>query len=306
MVTDLWLHNLRTLRGAGSLRYVAVAAVVWLLWHTLAGALGCAALLLLAKVAWWWAQLTRTLHRRLPTGQLVTVGHTESGELAIRDTDEVWLPRGSATTVQRIGSVTIVNGRAVSAVVPTALLTDADAAYLEGHGSATPAQAATDVAPDLPLSVELDERRQGEMVVARRRSYLLSGEFAMVLALPAVACAVMAFVARPQTTLIATLALYLPVAFALAAMQRSCEALRRAYPVGHTLRALVDEDGLVLTMVHGALRIRWSEYDAHRLRARTLELRTRKGRPLGNLTVPLELFTAEALQLLRTAVPRSF
>ena len=162
------------------------------------------------------------------------------------------------------------------------------------------------MAPDLPLSVELDERRQGEMVDARRRSYLLSGEFAMVLALPAVACAVMAFVARPQTTLIATLALYLPVAFALAAMQRSCEALRRAYPVGHTLRALVDEDGLVLTMVHGALRVRWSEYDAHRLRARTLELRTRKGRPLGNLTVPLELFTAEALQLLRTAVPRSF
>ena len=83
-------------------------------------------------------------------------------------------------------------------------------------------------------------------------------------------------------------------------------SLRRAYPVGHTLRARADEDGLVLTMVHGALRVHWSDFDAHRLRGRSVELRTRKGRPLGNVTLPVDLFTPLSLQLLQTAVPRSF
>jgi hypothetical protein len=52
--------------------------------------------------------------------------------------------------------------------------------------------------------------------------------------------------------------------------------------------------------------VHWSDYQAHRLRPPVIELRTRKGRPLANLTLPLELFTPEALQVLRSAVPRSF
>ena len=98
----------------------------------------------------------------------------------------------------------------------------------------------------------------------------------------------------------------IPIAFALNAMQRSCAALRRAYPIGHTLRARADEGGLALTLVHGTLRVPWTDYEAHRLRERTVELRTRKGRPLSNLTLPAALFTPEALRVLRSAVPKSF
>lgn len=306
MVTDLWRHNLQTLRGPEIFRYVGAGAVVLLLWHHLIGAVLVTGALLLGRVAWWWIRLTRNLSRRLPTGQVIHVGHTPAGDLVIRDTDEVWLPRGSATSVQRIGSVTMVHGRAVGAIVPTALLTDDDAAFLEGHGAAPPEQPATDEPLDLPLSVALTERMQDDLVEARRRSYLRSGELGIVVALPILLFATTVFLARPVTTLAVTAACCVPVAFALNAMQRSGAALRRAYPVGHALRARADEDGLVLTMVHGALRVHWSEYEAHRLRARTVELRTRKGRPLGNLTLPLELFSPAALQLLRTAVPKSF
>lgn len=306
MVTDLWRHNLRTLRGPGILRYVGAGAVVLLLWHNMVGALVVAGVLLLGRVGWWWARLSRNLTRRLPVGQVIHVGHTPAGELVIRDTDEVWLPRGSATSVQRIGSVTMVHGRAVGAIVPTALLTDEDAAFLEGHGAVPPEQPATEEALALPLSVDLSKQVQDDMVEARRRSYLRSGEFGMVVALPVLLFVTTVFIARPQTTLAVTAACCIPIAFALNGMQRSCAALRRAYPVGHTLRARADEDGLVLTLVHGALRVHWSDYEAHRLRVRTVELRTRRGRPLRNLTLPVALFTAEGLQVLRTAVPKSF
>ena len=306
MVTDLWRRDLRTLRGAGLLRFAAPACVVLLLWHNVVGALTVAGLLLLGRVAWWRVRLTRNLGRRLPTGQVVSVGHTSSGDLVIRDTDEVWLPRGSATAVERIGSVTVVHGRAVGAIVPTALLSDADAAFLEGHATTVPEQAATDEPLDLPLSVEISGQVQTDLVEARRRSYLVSGEFAMVVALPLLVFVITVLLATPQTTLLVTAVLSIPIAFALGGMQRSCTGLKRAYPVGHTLRARADEDGLVLTMVHGALRVHWSDFDAHRLRGRTVELRTRKGRPLGNVTLPLDLFTPLSLQLLRTAVPRSF
>jgi hypothetical protein len=306
MVTDLWLHDLRTLRGAGLLRFAAPGCVVLLLWHNVVAALTVVGVLLLGRVAWWWIRLTKNLGKRLPTGQVVSVGHTSTGDLVIRDTDEVWLPRGSATAVERIGSVTVVHGRAVGAVVPTALLSDADAAFLEGHAATVPEQPPTDEPLDLPLSVEISEQVQTELVEARRRSYLLSGEFGMVVALPLLVFAITVILARPLTTLLVTAVLSIPIAFALGGMRRSCAGLRRAYPVGHTLRARADEDGLVLTMVHGALRVHWSDFDAHRLRERTVELRTRKGRPLGNVTLPLDLFTPLSLQLLRTAVPRSF
>ncbi|GAA2168748.1 hypothetical protein [Pedococcus bigeumensis] len=128
----------------------------------------------------------------------------------------------------------------------------------------------------------------------------------MVVALPVLLFLATVFVARPQTTLALTAACCIPIAFALNGMQRSCAALRRTYPVGHTLQGQADEAGLVLTLVHGALRVPWSDFQAHRLRPPVIELRTRKGRPLGNLTLPLALFTPEALQVLRTAVPPSF
>jgi hypothetical protein len=306
MVTDLWRHNLRTLRGLGILRYVGAGAVVLLLWHTVVGALVVAGVLLLGRMGWWWARLTWNLTRRLPIGQVVHVGHTRAGELVVRDTDEVWLPRGSANSVQRIGSVTVIHGRAVGAIVPTALLTDEDAAFLEGHGALPQERPATDEALPLPLSVELSKQVQDDMVEARRRSYLRSGELSVVVALPVLLFVTTVFIAKPQTTLVVTAACCIPIAFSLNGMQRSCAALRRAYPVGHTLRARADEDGLALTLVHSTLRVHWTDYEAHRMRARTVELRTRKGRPLGNLTLPSALFTADALHVLRSAVPKSF
>jgi hypothetical protein len=306
MVTDLWLHDVRTLRGRRLLSYLAAGWVVLLVWHDVVGTLAVVALLILGRVAWWWVRLTRRMAKRLPTGQVVSVGHTEGGDLVIRDTDEVWLPRGSALTVERIGSVTIAHGRTVSAVVPTVLLSDEDAAFLEGHGTQAPAQTATDEPPDLPLSVEITEQIQDDLVRARRQSYLWSGEFGITLVTPLLLFALMVAIAEPRTTLIAVLVVSIPVALGLNTTRTSCGGLRRLFPVGHVLRAGADEDGLVLTMVHGTPRLRWSEFQAHRLRERTLELRTRKGRALRNVTLPRDLFTPMSLQLLTLAVPRSF
>ena len=159
---------------------------------------------------------------------------------------------------------------------------------------------------NLPLSVEISEQVQVDLVGARRRSYLLSGEFGMVVSMPLLVFVVMMLVAAPQSTLIATALLSIPIVFALNGMQRSCAALAAAYPVGHILRARADVNGLVLALVHGALRVHWSDFEAHRLRGRTIELRTRKGRPLANVTLPVGLFTDEAMRVLRGAVPRTF
>ncbi|KRF24429.1 hypothetical protein ASG95_07735 [Phycicoccus sp. Soil803] len=306
MVMDLWVREVRR-RWAARPYWVLMAGFVTLLVvHRFLVVAAVVVVLLAARILWWWTRLTRTLGRRLPDGQLVSVSRTADDQLLIRDSDEVWLPRGSAVLVERIGSMTVVHGRAISAYVPSALLSEADAAFLEGHGASAPAHETTEAAPDLPLSVELTPQVQAAMVAARRRSYLRSGEFGIVVAPLVMLVALSAFLAKPATTLLVAVACCLPMAVALNGMQRSCAALRRAYPVGHTLRARVDEDGLVLTMVHGALRVRWADYEAHRLGPRVVELRTRKGRPLRNLTLPLELFTPEAFQLLCTAVPTSF
>lgn len=306
MVSDLWWANVRSLYGPKGLRYLLAGLVVLTLWRNVVAALAVIGLLVLARMGAWWVRLARTMSKRLPDGQVVSVGHTSGGELVIRDTDEVWLPRGSAVTVQRIGSVTIVHGRSVTAVVPTDLLTDEDTAFLEGHGTEPPPGAATDAPPGLPLSLEITAGVQDDLVRARRRSYLRSGEFGVLLLLPVLLFVVMVAIAEPRTTLVTVLVTSIPAAFGLAGLQRSCAALRRTFPVGHTLRAGADEDGLVLNVVHGALRMGWSDFQAHRLGRRTVELRTRKGRPLSNLTLPREIFTPAGLQLVTAAVPRSF
>lgn len=306
MVRDLWWHGVRTLRGSRLLGYLAAASVLLAVWHDVLATLAVVALLLLGRVAWWWIRLNRTLTKRLPTGQVVSVGRTTGGDLVIRDTDEVWLPRGSALTVERIRSVTLVHGRAVSAVVPTVLLSEEDAAFLEGHGTQAPTVPATDEPLDLPLSVEITTQVQDDLAHARRRSYLLSGEFGIVLVLPLLLLALMGPIAEPRTTLVTLLVVSIPAALGLNGMQQSCAGLRRAFPVGHVLRAGADERGLVVTMVHGALRLRWSEFEGHRVRDRTVELRTRKGRALRNVTLPRGLFTPPSLLLLTTAVPRAF
>ena len=308
MVTDTWLYLLRTQGLVVLPGVVVVGTVVLFLSHSPAAALATIGVLAVVRVGLWWARQTRAMRKRLPDGQVVSVGHTPTGDLVIRDTSEVWLPRGSIRSVVRIGSVTVLQGRAINTLVPTALLSDADAAFLEGHADGLPVSDRTDDALVLPLSTRITPRVQADLLHAYRRSFFASGEFGIVAAVPVLALVLSVLVGKTLTPLFLFVFLFccFPAGLQLARVERVLSVVKDSFPVGHTLGARLDVDAMVLGFPHGALRLPWSRYQAHRLRPRTIELRTRKGRPLANTTLPLELFTPEALQVLRTHVPKAF
>jgi len=85
MVMDLWVREVRR-RWAARPYWVLMAGFVTLLVvHRFLVVAAVVVVLLAARILWWWTRLTRMLGKRLPDGQLVSVGRTADDQLLIRD-----------------------------------------------------------------------------------------------------------------------------------------------------------------------------------------------------------------------------
>lgn len=307
MVRQLWWRDLVRVH----LGRLATSAIVgWVLGAVIgnqSAALTLGALFPVMLACWSWIRLTVAMRRRLPLGQRVSV--TVSGDrLLIADTDQVWLGRGSATSVERIGAATAIFGRTFSVIVPTAVLQEDQATFLVGYG-ALPADVPHVPEPMRGPGVVVTEPLLAQLVAARRRSYLRSGEFGVIVVGAALVAGLALYLVAITASLVALALLLLPALFALAVMRSLANgetALRQAHPVGSTLAVHVDDDGLQVSRAMETIHTDWPDWQGLRVEPQTVELRTRPGRPLANLTLPRSLFSADDLALVRRHVPRQF
>lgn len=305
MVREVAWRDVKVLRG----RVLTAAWLGWLVGVVVAnnsvGLAGAAAAAFLFTARRWWL-VRRLLSRHLPVGQAVKV--SVSGDtLAIHATDEVWLPRGSVTKVERLGAATVVFGRTVSTIVPSAALTQDHAAFLEGHAPIPdePAEPVPEAGHETAVTAELLET----LARARRRSYLRSGVLGVHVFTGLLVSGVALGVAISENSPGFLVLLLVPALSALAVhrdLRRGTRALVEAHPIGSSLAVHVDADGLRVTRAHGTVGTPWATWQAVRTRPETVELRMRPGQPLSNLTLPRALMSAADIDLVRERVGREF
>lgn len=274
-----------------------------------------AALALVGAVGWalvHWVRIGRSLREGLGVGQRVTVAHADTGEPAVVVTDEtgeVSLGRGSALVVTRFRGVVSFHGRQLSFVLPTELVTDAEAAFLEGRAARPDGPADDDVPPsDLAGSLTVTEQVQRAVTDAVSRAVLTSADmlFPLVAGVGVLAVGA-ASGARPILVLGGVMvAWYVLAAVRTAARVR--RGIRAAYSVGRTVHAEVDADALTTQLGAVVHRVHWSTYDARRVSDGAVVLR-RRGRsfsPAVFEVLPRGLFDDAAIGHLSGAVRRTF
>jgi len=179
LVHDLMFQLIASPRGRRRLLALAVVSLVigrlggsWLLGANLT------AVAAVVQLLYWRIQMGRSMRRGLGVGQRVAVAYADSGELTVADvTGQIWLPRSSAFIVLRKGDIVTVLGRATSFVLPGELLTEADIAFLEGHGEAP--EEPTTPGPPLPLALEVTPAVQSQIVEGATRVIATSADFLM-------------------------------------------------------------------------------------------------------------------------------
>lgn len=269
----------------------------------------------LGQVCWWWLQTRNYARNGLGVGQDIRVDYAASGEIGLTDsTGEYWLPRGSAMAVVRFRGNVNVYGRTLSFVVPTEVFTDADAAFLEGHGEEP--HEPTTPGPDLPLSLTMTADIQQRTVAAATSQLVRSADFLQpwISGLGVVAfVAVVGFaVAGPagavKAGLVAALIMGGLASGTLFRLSRTRASLRAAYATGQTIRGRVDVDGMVLSLPHGTQSFEWRQFSRVRVTRDAVLLRKQRRVLAGDgmVVLPVRLFDDAALGALVAAVPRRF
>ena len=262
----------------------------------------------LGQIWWWWFRTGAAMRAGLGVGQSLRVDYADSGEIAITDiTGQIWLPRGSAYRVVRYRGNITVGGRAVSFILPGEMLTDVDAAFLEGHGAEP--QEATTHGPNLPLSLEMTADRQERLIAAGTAVVVRSADFLVPWLVTApVVIGITALVGSPRAIALAVAFCALCAYPGLRGLGRTRSRIRSAYPIGRTIRAGVSRERMVLSLPHSTRTMEWSEYIGLRVTSDAVLLRKTR-RPLAADTtavLPVDLFNAVALADLAVAVPGRF
>jgi hypothetical protein len=260
-----------------------------------------------AQVAWWWVRTDAGMRAGLDVGQTVRVDYASSGEICVTDsTGRTWLPRGSALAVLRHrGNVTVV-GREIGFILPGELLTEADIAFLEGHGPLP--EDVTAPGPDLPLSCDVSLDVQRRVVSAATRLVVRSADFLVPWFVAPFLIGIAAYVGSAAAVAITSLFCALTVLPGLLGLRRTRQRIRATYPVGLTLRAGVTTERLLLALKHGTRTLTWREYRELRL-TKDVVLLHRAHRPLvadTTTVVPIALFDADALTTMSTVITGRF
>lgn len=261
----------------------------------------------LGQVCWWWFQTRSYARSGLGVGESISVDYAASGEIGLTDaTGQVWLPRGSALAVVRSRGNATVYGRSLSFVVPTEVLTDSDAAFLEGHGDEP--HEPTAPTPDLPLSLTITADVQQGTVAAITSAMVRSADFWQPWVSAAVVVGIMALVGSATAVLVAALIMGGLASTTLVRVLRMRKGIRAAYPVGRTIRARVDPGHFMLSFPHGAQSHPWSDFSHARVTRHAVLLRRPRRRLALDMimVMPAGLFDADALGTLVAAVPRRF
>ena len=272
--------------------------------HSWYAGVAVATVLASLQVLVWWLRAERSARNGLAVGQEVSTEWATDGELVVSDvTGQYRLPRGSVMLVQRNGGNASVYGRSIQFVLPGELLTEDDIGFLEGHAAAPePVEASH---PDLPLSLQVTEEVQAQLLADATRSVVRTADFL----LPCVVTA--GFVVLGLVTSwagflgIAGVLLVLTIPSMLR-FARWRKAFLRAFPVGRTLRAEVTSEHVALSTRHGTAVLAWSNFDRIGTTRHNLLLRHR--RPFFGSTkttvLPLDLFGPQDLLTIAAAVPR--
>ena len=303
LVRDLmlqWISSPPGMRRLGG--WTALAVVVGWVFNWPLG-VGVAAAAVLMQLTMWHFRVARALRHGLGVGQSITLGYADSGELALEDvTGPLLLPHGSVNAVVRRRGIATVRHREVTFVLPVELLTDADIAFLEGHGDVP--ERPSVLGPTLPLSLQVTSAVQSRLLADATRSLVTSAAF-LISFLPAPI--LLGAAALLDKWLLIVVAVYF-VGMALLWLRWirwSRSNIRRAYPVGRTIRGLATAEELMLSTPHRTQRAPWSDYQAHRLTPDTLLLRGRR-HPRFTYAFPRALFPQAALTTMTQAVPRRF
>ena len=271
----------------------------WLVW-------GLAAVGVVVQQVVWRRRILRSLRPGLDVGQTTTVSYTDSGELTIVDaTGQVWLPRGSAFSVVRYRGLVTVAGRALSFILPAELLTDADIAFLEGHGDAVAEDAAA-AGPTLPVELEVSPSLQSALVAARTRLVVRSADFLVPYVVAPLLIGFAVLSGSRGFVLAMTLFCAVTAAPTVLRLVRQRRLERHRYPVGRTLRGDVTPDHLALSAPHLTAQVPWSDFRARRVSGAVVMLQRKPGDTDETLLLPRELFTPDGLAALAAAVPRTF
>jgi hypothetical protein len=300
---------LQAINAPRGMRRLAVPGVI-------AGAVGLAAsgwpaavLMLvvgiLGQIGWWWLRLGADLRAGLDVGQTVRLDYATSGEISLTDiTGQLWFGRGSVMTVLRYRGNAIVVGREMAFVLPRELLTEADIAFLEGHGPAP--QEGTALGPDLPLSCEITADVQRRLVAASTRVIAGSADFLMPWISALFVIGVVAYVGSARAiagTVAFGALLVLP---GVRGILRTRQRMRLTYAVGLTVRADVTDERLLLSLKHSTRPLPLRDFSRIGVTTDVVLLRRARRVLAVDRTeiLPIALFDAEALTTMSTVISR--
>ncbi len=262
--------------------------------------------LLLGQWGVWRGRVARSLRQGYDVGDGISVGYLESEEFRVIDrTGELLLPRGSAMVVFRRGGVVTIVGRSICFLLPSELLTDGDAAFLEGHGEVpqTP-QAPT---PPFSLALEVTPAVQQSLVDARTRAIATSADFLMTTIFAILIVVFVASFSPPWRVMTGVVVFVVACALPqLRVLSTNRRLMRIVFPIGYTIRAEADAEHLSVTSPHRTVRVPWHAYKARRVTDRSVFLRLDRRKPGNTQILPRELFSEEALAQMSAHVPRTF
>ena len=242
---------------------------------------------------------TKVLRGSVGAGTVLTSGYDNHPRLVISTgAGATGLDAGSVRRVSRWGEVAVLDlrRRRLRMVTPSRLVTDADAAFLEGTG---PAPARADLTPDgpgpMPYAhvVTLEDQRHLQRalnaVLVRRKALWL------VLAMEVAAMGA-AIASRSWVLLLLGLTVVGIVAMNPLGIRRT---IRQVFPVGHEIRAGLTADALLLDVSVATQRIPYDQVEEVRVDRHTLLLSLPVKR---RLTLPRALLPDEAVAQLTAAV----
>lgn len=242
---------------------------------------------------------TKVLRRGVGPGAVLSSGYDNHPRLVISTgAGATGLGAGSVRRVSRWGEVAVLDlrRRRLRLVTPSRLVTDADAAFLEGTG---PAPARMDLTPDgpgpMPFAhvVTLEDQRQLQRtltaVLVRRKAFWL------VIAMEVTAMGA-AIASRTWVLLWLGLTVVAIVAMSPLGIRRT---IRQVFPVGHEIRAGLAADALLLDVSVATQRIPYDQIEEVRADRHTLLLALPMKR---RLTLPRALLPDEAVTRLTAAV----
>jgi hypothetical protein len=257
----------------------------------------------LGHIGWWWLRLGADLRSGLDVGQTIRLDYATSGEISLTDsTGQLWFGRGSVMTVLRFRGNAIVVGREMAFVLPRELLTEADIAFLEGHGPA-PGEA-TALGPDLPLSCEITADIQRKLVAASTRVIARSADFLMPWFSALFVTGMVAYVGSAPAVAGAMAFGALIVLPGVRGILSTRRRMRLTYAVGMTVRADVTEERLLLSLKHSTRPMPLRDFSGIGVTTGVVLLR-RARRVLAadrTVLVPIDLFDTAAMTTMSTVI----